>query len=144
MFFLASSAFALASAFAAAFSSSVKSIRELISASLAFRASSIAAFAASFFIVIGLSLLIAKSPSPFAKSNASFVVIFTSPIAVKAFSLSAFTFAIASAFSSAVASRLELISTILLSAASLIASIAGCLFKVMNSDKNLVSIEPSL
>ena len=138
------SAFALASAFAAAFSSSVKSVRKSMAASLDFRASSIAAFAAAFFIVIGLSLLIAKSPSPFAKSNASFVLIFTSPIAVKAFSLSAFTFAIASAFSSAVASRFELISTILLSAASLIASMADCLFKVMNSDKDLVSIEPSL
>ena len=48
MFFLASSALALASAFAAAFSSSVKSVRESMAVSLAFSASSIACLAAGF------------------------------------------------------------------------------------------------
>ena len=44
----ASSALALASAFAAVFSSSVKSVRASISAVLAFRASSMACLAADF------------------------------------------------------------------------------------------------
>ena len=89
-------------------------------------------------------MLIAVVPEVFALSNAVFVVTELSLIAVKAFVLSALTFWIAAAFSSAVAFVFLLISAIFSSAAWLTASIAGCLFKLVNSDKGFVSVEPSL
>ena len=137
-------AFACASAFAVFFSSVVNALFASIAASFSLKAVSIAAFAVSFFVTTGLSLLIAVVPDVFALSNADFVVTELSLIAVKAFALSALTFWIAVAFSSAVAFVFELISAILLSAAVLIASIAGCLFKLTYSDKGFVSVEPSL
>ena len=140
----AAAAFACASAFAAFFSSVVKALFASIAASFSLKAVSIAAFAVSFFVATGLSLLIAIVPDVFTLSNADFVVTELSLIAVKAFVLSALTFWIAVAFSSAVAFVFELISAILLSAAVLIASIAGCLFKLTYSDKGFVSVEPSL
>ena len=137
-------AFACASAFAAFFSSVVKALFASIAASFSLKAVSIAAFAVSFFVATGLSLLIAVVPDVLALSNAAFVVTELSLIAVKAFVLSALTFSIAAAFSSAVAFVFELISAILSWAALLTASIAGCLFKLVNSDKGFVSVEPSL
>ena len=137
-------AFACASALAAFFSSVVRVLFASIAASFSLKAVSIAAFAVSFLVTTGLSLLIAVVPDVFALSNAAFVVTELSLIAVKAFALSALTFSIAAAFSSAVAFVFELISAILLSAAVLIASIAGCLFKLTYSDKDFVSVEPSL
>ena len=137
-------AFACASAFAAFFSSVVKSLFASMAASFSLKAESIAAFAVSFFVATGLSLLIAVVPDVLALSNAAFVVTELSLIAVKAFALSTLTFSIAAAFSSAVAFVLALISAILSSAALLTASIAGCLFKLVNSDKGFVSVEPSL
>ena len=89
-------------------------------------------------------MLIAVVPDVLALSNTAFVVTELSLIAVKAFALSAVTFSIAAAFSSAVAFVLALISAILSSAALLTASIAGCLFKLTYSDKGFVSVEPSL
>ena len=137
-------ALACASAFAAFFSSVVKALFASIAASFSLKAVSIAAFAVSFFVTTGLSLLIAVVPDVFALSNAVFVVTELSLIAVKAFALSSLTFWIAATFSSAVAFILALISAILSSAALLTASIAGCLFKLVNSDKGFVSVEPSL
>ena len=115
-----------------------------MAASFSLKAESIAAFAVSFLVATGLSLLIAVVPDVLALSNAAFVVTELSLIAVKAFALSTLTFSIAAAFSSAVAFVLALISAILSSAALLTASIAGCLFKLVNSDKGFVSVEPSL
>ena len=63
MFFLASSALALASAFAAAFSSSVKSVRESMDASLAFSASSIDCLAAGLLCAVGLTEAMLVVPS---------------------------------------------------------------------------------
>ena len=59
-------------------------------------------------------------------------------------SLSAFTFAIAAAFSSSVAFGVELIASIFSFAACLTASIAGCLFNVVKSANDFLSTEPSV
>ncbi len=67
-------------------------------------------------------------------------------MAANAFSLSAFTLAIAACFSSSVVlgSVIALISAILSSAALFTASIAGCLSRVTNSDNGLLSVDPSV
>ena len=108
------------------------------------RAASTSALAAAFFATTGLSPAIAVVPAFWALSIASFVVTLASLIATNALSLSAFTLAIAAAFSSSVAFGVLLISAILSSAALLTALIAGCLSKLTNSDKALLSVEPSL
>ena len=91
-----------------------------------------------------MSPAIAVVPAFWALSIASFVVTLASLIAATAFSLSAFTLAIAAAFSSSVAFGVLLISAILSSAAWLTALIAGCLSKLTNSDNLRLSVEPSL
>ncbi len=67
-------------------------------------------------------------------------------MAANAFSLSAFTLAIAACFSSSVAlgSVLALISAILSSAALFTASIAGCLSSFTTLVKGTLSVDPSL
>ena len=123
MFFLASSAFALASAFATAFSSSVKSVRESIAASLAFRASSIDCLAAGFATACGLIEVISVVPAVLACDTASSVV------ALSMFFLASSAFALASAFaaafSSSVKSVRESISVSLAFSASSIACLAA-------------------
>ena len=91
-----------------------------------------------------MSPAIAVVPASFALSNSAFVVTLASLIAVNAFSLSAFTLAIAAAFSSSVAFGVELIAAIFSVAAVFTASIAGCLSKLTNSDNLRLSVEPSL
>ena len=137
-------AFACASAFAAFFSSVVKVLFASMAASFSRKAVSIAAFAVSFLVTTGLSFLMAVVPDVFALSKAVLVVKFASLIAVTAFVLSALTFLIAAAFSSAVAFVFPLISAILASAARFTASIAGCLLRLINSESGFLSTDPSL
>ena len=142
--FVASSAALLTLARAASFSACVRFLSALIASAFALRAASTSALAAAFFATTGLSPAIAVVPAFWALSIASFVVTLASLIATNALSLSAFTLAIAAAFSSSVAFGVLLISAILSSAALLTALIAGCLSKLTNSDKALLSVEPSL
>ena len=116
----------------------------LIASAFALRAASTSALAESFFVTTGLSAAIAVEPASFALSNSTFVVTLALLIAATAFSLSAFTFAIAAAFSSSVAFGVLLISEILSSAALLTASIAGCLLRLTNSESGFLSTDPSL
>ena len=109
---------------------------------LAVNAASIAFLASSFLATTGLSAAIAVVPDSLAVSNASFAV--ASLMAVNAFSLSAFTLAIAAAFSSSVAFGVALIAAIFSVAAVFTASIAGCLSNLVKSDNGLTSLEPSL
>ena len=141
-FAVAAVAASFALAIAAVFSASDKFVSALIASSLALRAASIAFLAASFLATTGLSAAIAVVPDSLAVSNAFFAV--APLIAVNAFSLSAFTLAIAAAFSSSVAFGVELIAAIFSVAAVFTASIAGCLSKVTKSDNGFVSVEPSL
>ena len=101
MFFLASSALALASAFAAAFSSSVKSVRESMAASLAFSASSIDCLAAGLLCAVGLTEAMLVVPSVLAWSTSEFVV------ATSMFFLVSSAFALASAFAAAFSSSVK-------------------------------------
>ncbi len=91
-----------------------------------------------------MSPAIAVVPASFALSNSAFVVTLASLIAVNAFSLSAFTLAIAAAFSSSVAFGVELIAAIFSVAAVFTASIAGCLSSFTTSVRVNLSVEPSL
>ena len=70
----AASALAFASALAAVFSSSVKSVRASISSFLAFRASSIACLASDFATASGFTLFTSLVPVDLAWSTAAFVV----------------------------------------------------------------------
>ena len=142
--FVASSAALVTLARAASFSACVRFLSALIALAFAWRAASTSALAAAFLATTGLSPAIAVVPAFWALSIASFVVTLASLIAATAFSLSAFTLAIAAAFSSSVAFGVLLISAILFSAAWLTAVIAGCLSKDTNSDNLRLSVEPSL
>ncbi|RSH96266.1 hypothetical protein D8894_09320 [Streptococcus oralis] len=101
MFFLASSALALASAFAIAFSSSVKSVRESMAASLTFRASSIACLATGLLCAVGLTPLTSVVPVDLAWSTSAFVV------AASMFFLASSALALASAFAIAFSSSVK-------------------------------------
>ena len=120
----------------------MRSSRPAISASLAFNASSIAFLAASF--ATGFTFAISPVLAVLAASTASFVVTSGFAISARAFSLSAFTFAIAAVFSASVAFGVLLIAAIWASAAFSTASIAGCLSRVTNSDNGLLSVDPSV
>ena len=139
---VASAAAVLFFAIAASFSSCVRFVSALIASSLALRAASTSAFAASFFATTGLSAEIAVVPDSLAVSRVVFVV--ASLIAVKAAVLSAFTLATAAAFSSSVAFGVALIAAIFSVAAVFTASIAGCLSNLVNSANDFLSTEPSL
>ena len=120
----------------------MRSSRPEISASLAFNASSIAFLAASF--ATGFSFAISPVPAVLAASTASFVVTSGFAISARAFSLSAFTFAIAAVFSASVAFGVLLMAAIWASAAFSTASIAGCLSRVTKSDNGFLSVDPSV
>ena len=139
---VASAAAALFFAIAASFSACVRFGFALIASSLALRAVSTSAFAASFLATTGLSAEIAVVPDSLAVSRVVFVV--ASLIAVKAAVLSAFTLAIAAAFSSSVAFGVALMAAIFSVAAVFTASIAGCLSSLVKSVNGLTSLEPSL
>ena len=139
---VASAAAALFFAIAASFSACVRFGFALIASSLALRAVSTSAFAASFLATTGLSAQIAVVPDSLAVSRVVFVV--ASLIAVKAAVLSAFTLAIAAAFSSSVAFGVALMAAIFSVAAVFTASIAGCLSSLVKSVNGLTSLEPSL
>ena len=126
MFFLASSAFVLASSFAAAFSSSVKSVRESISASLAFRASSIACLAAGLLCAVGLTPLTSVVPVDLAWLTSAFVV------AASMFFLASSDLALASAFATAFSSSVKSVresmdASLVFSASSIACLAAGLL-----------------
>ena len=97
---VASAAAVLFFAIAAVFSASDKFVSALIASSLALRAASTSAFAASFLATTGLSAAIAVVPSFCAFVRASFVATSGFAISSRAFCLSAFTLAIAASFSS--------------------------------------------
>ena len=84
---------AFASAFAAVFSSSVKSLFASIASFLAFNASSIAFLAAGFATAVGFTDPTLVVPAVFAESTAAFVV----ALSIAVFAASAF--ALASSFS---------------------------------------------
>ena len=120
----------------------MRSSRPAISTSLAFNASAIAFLAASF--ATGFTFATSVVPAVLAASTASFVVTSGFAISARAFSLSAFTFAIAAVFSASVAFGVLLMAAIWASAAFSTASIAGCLSRVTNSDNGFLSVESSV
>ena len=107
----AASALAFASALAAVFSSSVKSVRESISAFLALRTSSIDFLASVFATASGFTLFTSLVPVDFAWSTAAFV----GALSIASFAASALAFAsaLAAVFSSSVKSVRESISSVL-------------------------------
>ena len=121
MFFLASSDLALASAFATAFSSSVKSVRESMDASLVFSASSIACLAAGFDTACGLTELTSVVPAVLACDTASSVV------AVSMFLLASSAFALASAFAAAFSSSVKSVRESMADSFAFSASSIACL-----------------
>ncbi len=141
MFFLALSDLALASAFATAFSSSVKSVRESMAASLALRASSIACLAAGLLCAVGLTPLTSVVPVDLAWSTSAFVV------AASMFFLASSAFALASAFAAAFSSsvksvRESMTASLVLRASSIACLAAGLLCAVGFTE--LTSVVPAV
>ena len=134
------SANCLASAFAAFFSASDKSVRLSSSAFLAFNSSAIACLAFSF--ATGLTFATAPVPSVLAVSTS--VAFVASSILSNAACLSSLTLALAFSFSAGDKAGLSLIALILLSASVVTASIAGCLSNLATLSTGIVSLEPSL